>query len=241
MSVLKAMTREQLLGNYSKLSSFVTLFILIRFTLSALIGQIGIRGLGVSLISGLIFHVLTAIFTVGFIRVCALVIHGKPAGLNDFFYVFSHDPDKIVIIGAIQWFFSELPFIPLYMSAYSGESVGMTRGTLTLVSYGLFAVLFIVYVYAYIMLSQSYFIYLSGRQYGALEAVYMSIAIMKAHRGRYFYLLINIIGMLVLAVITLGIGLFWIMPNMYVLMINFYEDIAGAPARENSASEESPE
>ncbi len=37
VGLLKALTREQLLGNYSKLSVYVSLYILIYFTLSELL------------------------------------------------------------------------------------------------------------------------------------------------------------------------------------------------------------
>ena len=39
--------------------------------------------------------------------------------------------------------------------------------------------------------------------------------------------MINVFGMGCLTVLTLGIGIFWMLPNMYVLKINFYEDIKG--------------
>ncbi|MBR5766854.1 MAG: DUF975 family protein [Lachnospiraceae bacterium] len=227
ISVLKGITREQLLGNYSKLSSFVVLYILVRFTLMTLIQQIKIYSIVIELLTGLIFSVFIGIFTVGFIRVCILVIHGKSATVKDFFYVISHDPDKVVIIAAIGWFFSELPYIPLIMGERMGDYSGMTKGTLTLVCYLLFAVFFIIYFIAYIMLSQCYYLYLDRPEYGALQIVNTSITMMQKHKLRYFYLVFNIIGMLVLAVLTLGIGMIWIMPQMHVLMINFYQDLIG--------------
>ncbi|MBR6469974.1 MAG: DUF975 family protein, partial [Lachnospiraceae bacterium] len=185
ISVLKGITREQLLGNYSKLSSFVVLYILVRFTLMTLIQQIKIYSIVIELLTGLIFSVFIGIFTVGFIRVCILVIQGKSATVKDFFYVISHDPDKVVIIAAIEWFFSELPYIPLIMGESIGDYSGMTKGTLTLVCYLLFAVFFIIYFIAYIMLSQCYYLYLDRPEYGALQIVNTSITMMQKHKLRY--------------------------------------------------------
>ncbi|MCR5357005.1 MAG: DUF975 family protein [Lachnospiraceae bacterium] len=225
ISVLKGITREQLLGNYSKLSSYVVLYMLVRFTLMTLIQQIKMYSLVIELLSGLLFSVLMGIFTVGFIRVCILVIHDKQVTVKDFFYVINHDPDKVVIIAAIDWFFSELPYIPLIMSDRLGDSAGVTPGKLALISYLLFAVFFIIYFIAYIMLSQCYYLYLDMPESGALEIVNTSIAVMQKNKLRYLYLTFNILGMLVLGVLTMGIGMIWIMPYTHVLMINFYEDL----------------
>ena len=225
ISVLKAMTREQLLGNYSKLSAYVALLILIQFTLTNVILQIRVTGLAADILSSLIHSLLLSIFTVGFIRVCMLTVRGQSVNLKEFFYGFQHDPDKIIIISFVQWIFATLVQIPLIIPDSAAETLGFGEGALMLVRCILTAGFLVLYIFAYILLSQCYFLYLDHPELGARDIILHSVSVMNDHKGRFFYLLFNVFCMACLIVLTMGIGIFWLLPNIYVLMINFYEDV----------------
>ena len=225
VSVLKAMTREQLLGNYSKLSAYVALLILIQFTLTNIILQIRVTGLAADVLASLIHSLLLSIFTVGFIRVCMLTVRGQGISLKEFFYGFKHDPDKIIIISFVQWVFSTLVQLPFLIPDSAAEALGLGSGAFVLIRCLLTAGFLVLYIFAYIMLSQCYFLYLDCPELGTKDIMLRSVSIMKDHKGRFFYLLFNVFCMICLVVLTMGIGVFWILPNIYVLMINFYEDV----------------
>ncbi|HCM92671.1 MAG TPA: hypothetical protein DIS78_08925 [Lachnospiraceae bacterium] len=226
ISMLKAITREQLLGNYGKLSSYVLLYSLCEVVISNLV--LAIKGGAImQILAGLIGNLLISIFTVGFMKVLLNTIRGETSSLGDFFYVFKHDPDKVIIISFVLWFFSELMTLPMLVPGKAAEMTGMSSGALMLVKGVLVAGFMVLYLFVYILLSQSYLIYLDRPELNARDILSLSVRVMKTNKLRYFYLLFNVFGMVCLIVITLGIAIFWMMPLSYGLMVNFYEDLKG--------------
>ena len=226
ISMLKAITREQLLGNYGKLSSYVLLYMLCQFVITNLVLAIS-GGMVMEILSGLVGNLLVSVFTVGFIRVCLNTVRGKSSTLADFFYVLKHDPDKVIIISFVLWFFSQLMTLPLLVPGSVTDTLGLEPGALVLIKCVIIAVFMVVYLFVYIHLSQSYLIYLDRPELSAREILELSIRVMKTNKFRYFYLLFNVFGMMCLIVLTLGIAIFWMLPLSYGLMINFYEDLKG--------------
>ena len=226
ISMLKAISREQLLGNYRKLSSYVLLYMLCKFVITNLVLVIS-GGVVMELLSGLVGNLLISVFTVGFLRVCVNTVRGKASTLADFFYVFKHDPDKVIIISFVLWFFSELMVMPLMIPGTAADTMGIGPGALILIKCVFITVFIVLYLFVYIHLSQSYLIYLDRPELSAREILELSIRVMKNNKFRYFYLLFNIFGMTCLTVITIGVAVFWMLPLSYALMVNFYEDLKG--------------
>ncbi|MBR4719784.1 MAG: DUF975 family protein [Lachnospiraceae bacterium] len=225
VSLLKALTREQLLGNYPKLSVYVALYILIYFTLSELLLMIKVTGFTVSVLVSLVQALLIDIFTVGFVRICMRLIRGQEINIKEFFYVLKHDPDKVIILAFVMWVFSTLIQLPILLPDSVAETLGLGRGAFVFAKCVLVSAFLIVYIYAYILLSQCYYLYLDRPECSVKEMMLLSISVMNHHKGRFFYLMFNVFGMACLVILTFGIGIFWMLPNMNVLMINFYEDI----------------
>ena len=59
----------------------------------------------------------------------------------------------------------------------------------------------------------------------ANEAINRSKAMMKGHKFDLFYLYLSFIGWIFLAILTLGIGLLWVIPYMQTSMAAFYLDV----------------
>ena len=60
-----------------------------------------------------------------------------------------------------------------------------------------------------------------------------SIEKMKGNRGNYFVLSLSFIGWAFLAVLTLGIGFFWLIPYINVSYVCFYEEVMGKKEENN--------
>ena len=58
------------------------------------------------------------------------------------------------------------------------------------------------------------------------DAVLKSKTLMTHNRGNYFVLTLSFIGWAILAVFTLGIGYFWLLPYMQVALVCFYDTLA---------------
>lgn len=57
------------------------------------------------------------------------------------------------------------------------------------------------------------------------EAINLSMKMMKGHKFDLFYLYLSFIGWIFLAILTLGIGLLWVIPYMQTSMAAFYLDV----------------
>jgi uncharacterized membrane protein len=73
--------------------------------------------------------------------------------------------------------------------------------------------------------SQAFFLLKDHPEYTALEAITESKKRMKGYKGKYFLLYLSFIGWGILSMITLGIGLLWLVPYMTTSMAAFYDEL----------------
>ena len=59
----------------------------------------------------------------------------------------------------------------------------------------------------------------------ANEAINLSKAMMKGHKFDFFWLSLSFLGWILLAILTVGIGFFWLLPYMYTTYAAFYQDV----------------
>lgn len=57
------------------------------------------------------------------------------------------------------------------------------------------------------------------------DAIEKSMRMMDGHKFDLFYLQLTFIGWGVLCILTLGIGIFWLVPYMQAAEVHFYEDV----------------
>ena len=69
------------------------------------------------------------------------------------------------------------------------------------------------------------FIVKDNPQLSPNEAINLSMKMMKGHKFDLFYLYLSFIGWIFLAILTLGIGLLWVIPYMQTSMAAFYLDV----------------
>lgn len=69
------------------------------------------------------------------------------------------------------------------------------------------------------------FILVDRPDLSANEAVDLSNMMMKGHKFDLFWLMLSFLGWIILAILTAGIGFFWLLPYMYASYAAFYEDV----------------
>lgn len=122
------------------------------------------------------------------------------------------------------------------------STVSVFEGTATVNSLSAISILaLIIYIAALVyaivkglLYSLSTFVAYDNDQMSTKEAVEESARLMKGNRGNLFVLELSFIGWAILAVLTLGIGMFWLIPYMQVAIVCFYEQLAG---KDNSSNE----
>ena len=62
-------------------------------------------------------------------------------------------------------------------------------------------------------------------KFGVIESMQISMKMMKGYKLKYFTLGLSFIGWAILSILTLGIGLLWLIPYINLTFANFYKDI----------------
>jgi uncharacterized membrane protein len=84
-------------------------------------------------------------------------------------------------------------------------------------------------IIAAIAYSQVFYILAEDNSIGAMDALKKSKKMMYGYKWKYFCLGLRFIGWSLLCILTLGIGLLWLMPYMQVSYANFHDDIKDNP------------
>lgn len=84
------------------------------------------------------------------------------------------------------------------------------------------ALLIVPGVIAFCGLSMTFFIMVDDANISGIDALKMSWNLMNGHKMEFFVLQLHFIGWAILAVLTCGIGFFWLTPYIYTTNLNFY-------------------
>jgi len=85
--------------------------------------------------------------------------------------------------------------------------------------------------------SQTFFILSEDKSISARDALKKSKALMQGNKKKLFFLGLRFFGWLLLSILTLGIGLLWLMPYVQITMAKFYDDISTPSVPENVVSQ----
>jgi uncharacterized membrane protein len=80
-------------------------------------------------------------------------------------------------------------------------------------------------IIASIRYSQAFYIMIDEPELTASEAINRSKEMMNGQKMKYFLLLLSFLGWYLLSILTLGIGLLWVIPYVYATQASFYEDL----------------
>jgi uncharacterized membrane protein len=73
--------------------------------------------------------------------------------------------------------------------------------------------------------SQVYFLLADHPNLAPMDAIESSKVLMKGHKWQYFCLGLRFLGWMLLSILTLGIGLFWVIPYMQTAYAEFYLEL----------------
>jgi len=75
--------------------------------------------------------------------------------------------------------------------------------------------------------SMTFYIIADERNIDAVEALKLSKKMMDGYKLQYFYLTLRFLGWFILCILTLGIGLIWLIPYIQITQAKFYEYVKG--------------
>ncbi|MDR1342901.1 MAG: DUF975 family protein [Prevotellaceae bacterium] len=181
------------------------------------------------------------------VAVCAMLVYGLLLGVASGilqFSVFKVGLGAAVAVQYILFFAIASPFMlglaTFFLALSRGEQVrieqifaGFNRfGTalaanLLVVAFTLLWMLLLIVpgIIASISYSQTFYILADDPGMDAMSAISKSKKMMRGYKWKYFCLGLRFIGWVLLGILTLGIGFFWLTPYMQTSFAKFYDDV----------------
>lgn len=247
ISELKVLARKSLDGHYALLAGALVLISLLSgiggsMSVTLFHGE-GMFDLVMGQLFSLIISLITSVFSAGVYYMFLNVSRGKKTGLQDVLYLFYHHPDRIIIVSMIVIVVQYLLMLP---SAIMNYRIDFNADLLLVLKQSLIVSLFmfagsILAQFLTMSISLSYYLLIDDAEMEASEALKKSVKLMKGNYGRYIYMQLSFLGLLILGVLTLYVGFIWIMPYMQMTEIEFYREIIGEFYRKEEAAELSGE
>lgn len=244
ISAYKERAKEQLLGHYSvaTLSVFlifaivygitmVLMIALMTYTIPASLNQSvalpnnSFKMFVIDEVIALVLSLITNLFTTGFVYVCMQISYGKKVSVGDTFYVFKHNPDKILILSFIMTVISVIFTLPSMLLQYMQPINESGRNFLiwsVCYVFGMVASIIVGLIFG-----MCYMIFLDDCERPVLECLSMSYKMMRGNKWRLFCLQLSFIGYIILGIFSVGIGYLWLVPYMNTSLVNFYRDLKG--------------
>lgn len=170
-------------------------------------------------IIGLISAILSAGSAYLYLNIC----RGRQYETKNLFYGFSNQPEHIVgwyfTILAIGFLFSVIPVTSLFFLLHTGELLWIV---LLVISSLVCIAGFFCITLRYVMFP---YLYADSPWKSSRELMQESRQMMKGQKGRYFYLQLSYIGLMLLGILSLGIGFIWISPYISAANARFYLDL----------------
>lgn len=233
ISELKALARKSLDGYYALLAGAL---VLISF-LSGIGGALSVMlfqgnsmfDLVMSQIFSLIISVVMSVFSAGVYYMFLNVSRGKKTSMQDVTYLFYHHPDRIIVVSLIVTVVQYLLMLPSMIMNYRMD---VSANLLEVLQQSLLVslVMFVGIVVAQLVtmpIAFGYYLLIDDVEMNATDALKKSMQMMKGNYGRYIYMQLSFLGLMILGVLTLYVGFIWIMPYMQMTEIEFYREILG--------------
>lgn len=233
ISELKVLAKKSLDGYYSLLAGAL---VLISF-LSGIGGALSVMlfqgnsmfDLVMSQIFSLIISVVMSVFSAGVYYMFLNVSRGKKTSMQDVTYLFYHHPDRIIVVSLIVTVVQYLLMLPSMIMNYRMD---VSANLLEVLQQSLLVslVMFVGIVVAQLVtmpIAFGYYLLIDDVEMNATDALKKSMQMMKGNYGRYIYMQLSFLGLMILGVLTLYVGFIWIMPYMQMTEIEFYREILG--------------
>lgn len=173
----------------------------------------------INLAAVIILGILQAGVTLFFLNIAC----DQPYTLGNMFYGFKRDSGKALILSAAVGLCNA---ICLYPCQYCLSAYLQSHDTKMLyVAFIVMLIGFCVYVPVSLGLSQVFYLMLDYPDRTAKDTLALTFQVMKGNKGRLFYLQLSFIPMMILCILSFGIGFLWLNPYMQMTYTYFFLDI----------------
>ncbi|MDO4276121.1 MAG: DUF975 family protein [Eubacteriales bacterium] len=186
-----------------------------------------------TMIAGQIFafilSLIMGVFSAGLSYMFLNIARGQAHSFGDLLFFFKHHPDRVIVAGFVLGIINVVVTIPYYYVSYiTPFGTTLEEQMVWVVKCGqyliLASVLNLLLTLPFVL---TYYLLADDLELGGIDALKVSVRMMKGKIGKYLLLQISFIPWMILSVFTLYIGLLWLMPYMEMTNVMFYRDIRG--------------
>lgn len=181
--------------------------------------------------------IFTNVFSVGIALLALNLACGKTSKVSDIFYGFRYQFGKSLKLSAILVLVNQLSALPSTITSYLADRDADM--TLVLIMLAVTAVCLALYLPIYYSISQAYFLLLDFPGYSVGQLIKLSSHIMKGHKFRLFKLELSFLPLLLLSILSFGIGVLWLSPYMQVTYAFFFLNLMQSREASKSCTQDS--
>lgn len=167
-----------------------------------------------------VITLLSNIFSAGYALFFLNMACRRSCDVSDLFYGFRWQFKKCLTLSGLftaVYFILQLPYnVCLGMFQQTNNIYWLMAALLTATAALILGTLFS------LAFSQCYYLMLDFPDYSVDQLLFGSLHIMKGHMGRLFYLQVSFIPLILLALLTCGIGMLWLRPYMQMTYTCFF-------------------
>lgn len=174
--------------------------------------------------------VLVGAFNAGLAYFYLSLACGRPCHSVIVFTTFKEQPEKALKVSAVHTLAN---FVCTTPSAYLLLILIQEKTLESLITWLIaFGIGYVIYIPISLLLSQTWYLMVDFPNYTAKQVLLTSCKLMKKHFWRFLFLKISFLPLILLGVLSFGIGLIWIIPYKEMTYTCFYLDII-KPGQEN--------
>ncbi len=178
-----------------------------------------ILGLVCSLLINIVYYLFCAGQSALYLRLC----RGQELKLGQLTEAFARRPEPVAVYAAVQFAIQTVAanlalwlMGGLWRSTGAAELLGLGAGA---------AALLVLLVWIELGLSMAFFVYCDNPQQSGLQLLRESLQLMHGNKARFFCLMVSFAGIMLLVLLSSGIGLLFAQPYMITVQALFYLDL----------------
>ncbi|MFR8547908.1 MAG: DUF975 family protein [Lachnospiraceae bacterium] len=169
---------------------------------------------GCGLLCNMVYYILFA----GLMHIYLNICRGRQVKISDLFCVFSDRPEQIAIYSILQYILSMVLSISMQWSLS-----GILYAKEALLPFIIVPILLsVVNLWIQLCLTPVLFLYCDDPSKTAVQLVRESWSLMRGSKGKLFFLEFSFIGLMILGMLSLGIGFLFVRPYLFLSQALFY-------------------
>lgn len=226
---LKRIARENLENKYSVpmraylITLCITMLVELPFSMLQTTKEFSTQNI-IFYIAELLISVVAIVLTCGQYRIHLAIARGQQTSLKDLFHPIKNHPDRYILGQFIYLGLIIISMVPLFIGLFLLKQESILLMTLSIPCSLVSGILVILIAMNFELV---FFFMLDDENLSVPEAFKKCRSLMKGNKGRYFYISLSFLGMLLLVVLSLGVAIVWVSPYITQTLTAFYLDISG--------------